>query len=210
MKNEAQNYEIKSYLQNEEVKIVDQAIDSQLYAHLVHYVSMYPMFFGWKNTEKSPRQFWHRNFVLPGTYENHYDPSAVDPKLNYENFVQNLNPISLVAEYIRQNYFNGNLMTRVWINVQTFGDEGDIHRDYDTKYYLTSKSAILYVQNTWEIDWGGDFVVFDENKEIMKSVLIKPNRLVVFNGCLQHAVRPMSRFSQEPRRALVFGCEVVK
>lgn len=202
--------EKKRFLDDSDIQIVDSALPEDLYNLALSYAEFMPLQHGWRNVNGSVRRFWHKNFVLPGTYKHHYTPEVVDPQMNYENFQKEMNPFSFVAEMIRHKYFNSTPFTRVWINVQDFGNEGDIHRDFNTDYCRTTKSAILYLQKSWDVDWGGDLAIFDEKGEIRKSILVKPNRLVVFNGCCRHSVRPLSRFCTEVRRALVFATEVVK
>ncbi|NCW85649.1 MAG: hypothetical protein EBV69_05905 [Oxalobacteraceae bacterium] len=94
------------------------------------------------------------------------------------------------------------------MNVQSFGDESVFHRDFPTEFMGTARSVILYLVDQWEIDWGGDLVVLNETGEIEAAALVKPGRVVLLNGCKRHAVRPISRYCNALRIALVFGAEV--
>jgi Rps23 Pro-64 3,4-dihydroxylase Tpa1-like proline 4-hydroxylase len=62
----------------------------------------------------------------------------------------------------------------------------------------------------WDRDWGGDFTVWNDADEIVRSVAIKPNRLVIFDGNPLHAARPLSRFAQDRRVVVAFGREVME
>ena len=190
--------------------VIDEFLEPGSYQALLHFSKNLQLLHGWKNRVDSPRDFWHRNFVLPGTYLNHYDPQAVNSQMNYKNFLASQPPeLVKVAEKIRNELFMGVEFTRVWINVQTFGDEGDLHRDFPIEFKATARAAILYLQDQWDVAWGGDLALFDDQNEISSCIRVKPNRLVLFNGCQTHSARPISRFCTEPRRSLVFACEVV-
>ena len=164
--------------------------------------------FGWRAHAQAPGTFWHRNFVLPGTHQHHYDDGAWNSDLSYESFLKNSGPFADVAEIVRREHFGDVALTRVWANFQTFGDESAFHRDFPAQYSKSARTAIWYPVMRWDRDWGGDFVTLDEEDEVSACTLIKPNRLVVFNGTHTHAARPISRYCNELRIAVSFGCEV--
>jgi hypothetical protein len=96
---------------------------------------------------------------------------------------------------------------RVYINGYTFGTDGYAHQD-DTWIPKTfgentlSETAIMYLNPTWNIDWCGETVVFEDN-EIIVSVLPKLGRVFVFDSNLWHASRPLSRICPALRSVLV-------
>ena len=77
--------------------------------------------FGWRAHAKAPGVFWHRNFVLPGSHQHHYDDGAWNPDLSYEAFSASASPLAEVAEIVRQKHFGGEAFTRVWANFQSLG-----------------------------------------------------------------------------------------
>lgn len=170
-----------------------------------------PLIHGWKAHGNAPGSFWHRNFVLPGSRRHHYDALAWHPELTFERLLAEASPLSSVARRIQARFFGNSEITRVWMNVQAFGAESAFHRDFPGEFDATARSVILYLVPRWERDWGGDLVVLGdegEGEEIEYAVLVKPGRVVSFAGCRRHSVRPISRYCNELRVALVFGSEV--
>lgn len=174
-----------------------------------------PIIHGWKAHGNAPGSFWHRNFVLPGSRRHHYDALVWRPDLTFDRLLAEDSPLSRIARQIQTRFFGRSEITRVWMNVQAFGDESAFHRDFPEEFATTARSVILYLVSRWDRDWGGDLVVLSdegegkEDGEIEYAVLIKPGRVVSFAGCRRHAVRPISRYCNELRVALVFGSEEV-
>lgn len=168
-----------------------------------------PLIHGWRAHSQAPGSFWHRNFVLPGSRPHHYDSKAWHPEMTFERLLAEESPLSIVARQIQARFFGNAEITRVWMNVQAFGDESAFHRDFPADFAATARSVILYPVPRWERDWGGDLVVLGEGGEIESAALVKPGRVVAIPGCAPHAVRPISRYCNELRLALVFGGEEV-
>jgi hypothetical protein len=165
--------------------------------------------FGWRAHASALGTFWHRNFVLPGTHLHHYDQGAWNPAMTYEAFVAADSPLAHVADIVRHQHFDGEPFTRIWANFQSFGDESAFHRDFPAQFAASARTAVWYPVSQWERDWGGDFVTLDPKGEVDACALVKPNRLVVFNGTQAHAARPISRYCGELRIAVSFATEVV-
>jgi hypothetical protein len=73
------------------------------------------------------------------------------------------------------------------------------------RYDLDNLSVVWYPMPAWDMDWAGDFTVWNDENEIVRSVAIKPNRLVIFDGNPPHAARPLSRFATERRVACLLA-----
>jgi SM-20-related protein len=57
----------------------------------------------------------------------------------------------------------------------------------------------------WKIDWGGETIFWDRGKrEIVKSILPKSNRLILFESNIWHGARPLSRYCSMLRITLMF------
>ena len=169
------------------------------------------LLFGWKGKSGAPGSFWHRNYVLERTFKNDYESVDSQGEMTYQRFLSSqANPLVELAQKVSIEYFNGLPLTRLWANVQTFGDESALHRDYPEEYRGQSKSLIWYPVNTWDPEWGGDIALFDEKKEIIASSCIQRDRAILFDGTTIHAARPMSRYCNIPRIAIAFGREVVE
>jgi hypothetical protein len=191
------------------MKVFDDAFSQNEIKNLREWLFAQNLLPGWRAHASAPGTFWHKNFVLPGTRAHHYDSKACNPELTFERLISGESPLSKVARDIKQRFFATSEITRVWANVQSFGDESAFHRDFPLEYSNSARSVILYAVDDWDKDWGGDLVVLNDDGEIKSAALVKPARLVVLDGCLRHAVRPISRYCNSLRVAVVFGTEVL-
>jgi SM-20-related protein len=190
------------------MQVVDEAIEPALAHATTAWLSGQTLRFGWKARSESAGTFWHRNYVLPGIHPHHYDNRAVDVAMTFERFVDANTPLSRVAQLISDRFFAGRALTRVWVNAQSFGDEAAIHRDFPQTYLGRSRTVVWYPVVDWDPEWGGDFCLFDDAREIVCSVVVRPNRAVVFDGTALHGVRPLSRYCPSLRVAISFGLEL--
>ena len=162
---------------------------------------------GWKATKEAQGAFWHRNYVLETKFENHYDSRATGESLTYEKLIQSDTMIAQLAQKMSERFFDGKPLTRVWVNVQAFGDEATVHFDFPMQFKGKARTVVWYPVPEWNADWGGDFALFDSNKEIIGSAVVKRDRAVVFDGTSMHAARPMSRYCNALRISVAFGLE---
>lgn len=101
-------------------------------------------------------------------------------------------------------------LVRVYSNGQTFGTDPTAHRDDPRVYrHLAGEenfpaTILMYMNDEWNKDWAGETVFFDDDNEIITSVLPKKGRAVVFDGTIMHAARPVSRYCRDLRQILVF------
>lgn len=90
----------------------------------------------------------------------------------------------------------------IYANGQTFGQDTSIHRDNKANPGLT---MIVFCNEHWPTSWGGELVFYDDSKEnIIKSVLPKSRRVVVFDGRIPHAARSPSLTCDQVRMTLAF------
>jgi SM-20-related protein len=90
----------------------------------------------------------------------------------------------------------------VYANGQTFGQDTIIHRDNKTHPGLT---VIVFCNEHWPTSWGGELVFYDDTKEnIIKAVLPKSRRIVIFDGRIPHAARSPSVKCDQVRMTLAF------
>lgn len=101
----------------------------------------------------------------------------------------------------------------IYFNGLTYGIEAHAHVDSYEKNFVT---AITYVCESWNSHWGGETVFFDGghstnpadnifySHDIIKSVLPRYNRIVLFDGTIVHAVRPLSKSFKGLRKTLMF------
>lgn len=90
----------------------------------------------------------------------------------------------------------------VYGNGQTFGQDTIIHRDNKKHPGLT---VIVFCNEHWPTSWGGELVFYDDKKEnIIKAVLPKSRRVVIFDGRIPHAARSPSVKCDQVRMTLAF------
>lgn len=95
---------------------------------------------------------------------------------------------------------------RAYTNVASFGDMLFTHTDCLPE--MGDLTALWYICDEWDIEWGGETVFYDQHGEIAASVRPRPGRLAMFDGSILHAGRPPSRICYKPRYtfAIKFEC----
>ena len=86
---------------------------------------------------------------------------------------------------------------RAYTNVASYGDMLFTHTDcLPDQHDLT---ALWYLCEKWDIEWGGETLFFDGNDEVACAVQPRPGRLVIFDGAIKHVGRPPNRICYAPR-----------
>lgn len=191
------------------MELSDDLMGKEFCLEFCQWLSCETLLFGWKAHKENPGTFWHRNYVLSAEFNNHYDPNALKNPLSYQRLLSTDSPIAQVAKTVSTKFFNGLPLTRVWVNVQSFGDEAGIHHDFPPEYSGKSRTVVWYPVPEWDPEWGGDFAVFNKQREIVASTVIKPDRAAIFDGTMLHAARPMSRYCKGLRISVAFGREEI-
>lgn len=96
---------------------------------------------------------------------------------------------------------------RAYTNVATYGDMLFTHTDcLPDQHDLT---ALWYLCERWDIEWGGETMFYDAQDEVACAVTPKPGRLVVFDGAIKHVGRPPNRICYAPRYTFAIKFERV-
>jgi len=91
---------------------------------------------------------------------------------------------------------------RAYVNGYTYGTDAGSHTDsHHLLKDVPMKTAIVYLNDEWDLDWGGETALF-ENGEIIRSVLPKPGRVFIFDSHMLHAARPLSKTFHGIRKIL--------
>lgn len=106
-------------------------------------------------------------------------------------------------ESFKEDGFNLKI-DRIIVNIYNHGDSSWLHRDTDSPLG-NCWTAILFMNEYWDINWGGDFITVKDN-EIYKASMATPGKFVLFRADLLHGARPVSREAQFPRIAIAFQC----
>lgn len=136
---------------------------------------------GWSGAPKEPYRHWAAYPPLEGEIQNVWE--MVNFSFKEDGF--NLRPDRVIA------------------NLFAHGDSSWIHRDCDSN---TAWTAIVYLNDRWDIDWGGETVIVEDG-EIIKSFAATPGKFILFKSNLLHGPRPVSREAPYPRFGLTFQCE---
>lgn len=96
---------------------------------------------------------------------------------------------------------------RAYTNVASFGDMLFTHTDCLPG--MGDLTALWYICDEWDIEWGGETVFFDQQGEIAASVRPRPGRLAMFDGSILHAGRPPNRICYKPRYTFAIKFERV-
>lgn len=94
---------------------------------------------------------------------------------------------------------------RAYTNVASYGDMLFSHTDcLPGQHELT---ALWYLCEHWDLEWGGETLFFDDAGEVAGAVIPKPGRLVVFDGAIRHVGRPPNRICYAPRYTFAIKLE---
>ena len=101
------------------------------------------------------------------------------------------------------------MLVEAYVNGYAYGNDAYAHVDTpgleankDNPNY-SAESMIFYINDFWHKDWAGETVIFDEEGDIVKSVLPKPGRVLIFDSTQYHCARPVTRACPELRKAFV-------
>jgi hypothetical protein len=88
------------------------------------------------------------------------------------------------------------------MNLFAHGDSSWLHTDSKSSKDWT---VILYMNDWWDIMWGGDTVIIEDN-EILHSCAPTPGKMFLFRSDLLHGASPVSREALFPRFGLTYQC----
>jgi hypothetical protein len=102
--------------------------------------------------------------------------------------------IQLASEFLGEKGIRTNGLERVYANFNLFGDFQFTHDDGDVW------TALVFVNSRWNQDWGGEFLIYEDGEQpIALAVPVRPGRMVIFDGQLEHRGGVPSKFCVEAR-----------
>lgn len=156
--------------------------------------------FGWKSNNFKTHDLGHwNNLILPHSSYFVFDHGKMP-------FIEKHPNVKAIWNEI-QKQIGKKCLIRAYINAYTFGTDAYFHKDDDKLHdgkTVVSKTAIVYLNNEWNPDWGGETTILGDDKEIEYSVFPKKNRVLFFDSQLVHSARPLSRSCPILRAVLVF------
>lgn len=119
--------------------------------------------------------------------------------------------LNLLWEEIKKHLPKNIRLHRAYINAHTYGIEDVIHQDdLELNKGLT---VIVYLCNDWYPEWFGQTLFFEttdkHNNEIIKSILPKFNRVLIFDTKTPHCISPLSRKFSGVRLTCMYKVELL-
>lgn len=149
---------------------------------------------------------WNADWYLQGTDYNLSDRNDRGWSLTkYMNLRDEKNPIyeNILNKVSQLTKLQGYTMARCLRNAYKYSDVIGLHKDIG--YDIT---VLLFGNNEWKLSWGSETIFTNEeseNSEIIKSVIPKPGRLLMFDSLIPHTGRVPSSSFPHYRYSLVYN-----
>ncbi|TMQ18268.1 MAG: hypothetical protein E6J90_20555, partial [Deltaproteobacteria bacterium] len=180
---------------HDEIAVLDDFLPPDIYQKLVWFVANEAMSYGTRsNSRTDPHGHWSRRFVTAG----HFNLADVSYLLDG---VEEFAAIHAAWDFIKRTHLEDGVLLRCYLNGYTYGTDGYFHSDSGRP---DEHTAILFMNGEWDPDWAGETVFLDQRGDIIRAVLPKRNRAVIFPSRLLHTGRGVSRKCVELRQTLVF------
>jgi SM-20-related protein len=180
---------------SDDIIVMDNFLPTSVFEDLSRFISMEPLTYGSRsNFRTDPHGHWSRNFAA-GDRFNLADVAS-DLEKNQEAA-----SVHSAWKFLRETCLPSNILIRCYVNGYTYGTDGYFHADSERPDEHTS---IVYLNDYWEPDWAGETVFLGKDGDIIKAVLPKGNRAVIFPAAIQHAGRSVSRKCMVLRQTLIF------
>lgn len=180
---------------DKEIAVLDGMIDADMQDCLVNNLSKSVWRFGWPvNDSYFSRQCWH--VFIAGRRRPERMSCEAELTGDWEclwKFWRGLKRESLPPVKLMGVYANG----------QTCGQDAPIHRDnWGNEKGVT---VLIFCNPFWATSWGGELVFYDDAKvDVIKSVLPKPGRVVIFDGSIPHAAKSPALSCDQLRMTIAF------
>lgn len=158
--------------------------------------------YGWKSNVSKEYDHGHwNNTILPDSKVMNYDQNQL-------HYIEHHPAIAELWSHITDTIGERTLV-RAYVNGYTFGTDAYYHKDdiwlqQEFGEDVVSETVLIYLNEEWNRDWGGETNFIDDNDEIIASVLPKRNRCVVFDSDMWHRATSVSRSCPELRSVIVF------
>jgi SM-20-related protein len=190
------------------VDLSDDVLANELANKLIDAVSWMPLYFlnRWE-------QFRSHELDMHWYYPIAFSDNAYgdDVEKQLVALDEQLQPIAECWEAIKRSH-NG-VAVRLYecmLSANAFGTEGRTHHDVaDIESRPLHRTAIVFCNREWKIEWAGETLVFDEANEVIAAVVPKPGRVLKISGDPIHVGRSVSKTCPSDRRVLVFKYWVV-
>ena len=129
-----------------------------------------------------------------------------EPYRHWASYPEQTGLIKKIWDFINESLVDDGIFVkpeRAILNLYNHGDSSWYHKDSDNPDDWT---VILFLNDHWDINWGGDFSLAQDN-EIIQSFSPTPGKFIAFKSNILHAARPVSREAPYPRFGLAYQCK---
>ena len=184
------------------VEVLDNLISESLRDSVIEAVSWMPMHF-LNRWEEFKSHELDMHWYYPVAYSD--KPFEIDVEPDLRALDESLQPIVQCWEKIKASHDYPVWLYECMLSANTFGTEGRVHQDIaELNEHPRHRTALVYCNKKWNINWAGELIVFDENNEVSAAVIPKPGRVIKISGDPTHVGRSVSRICPTDRRVLVF------
>lgn len=182
---------------DDDICVIDDAVTGEEQSKILQQLNGARWRYGWPvNDAPYVRPCWHSFVAGSKRLEQR---CAHDELLEHEQW-------QFLAAFwtrVKEAHMPSATLLGVYANGQTFGQDSPIHRD--NKANENGRTIVMFCNEHWASSWGGELVFYDHSKEnIIKSVLPKPGRIVIFNGHVPHSARSPAATCDRLRMTLAF------
>lgn len=179
----------------DEILVLDDFLPPDIHQDLVRFVANETMSYGSRsNSRTDPHGHWSSRLVTAGRH-NLADVSYL---LAGE---EQIAAVNVAWKFLNSTHLRNSVLIRCYLNGYTYGTDGYFHSDSER---ADEHTAIVFMNDEWEPDWAGETVFLDDRGDIVRAVLPKKNRAIIFPARLLHAGRGVSRKCVELRLTLIF------
>jgi hypothetical protein len=113
-------------------------------------------------------------------------------------------PFFLRLRAIAEKMFPGDSLRdlRAYVNNAVYGDSYYIHRDCPVE--CQNVTVLYYANLTWQADWGGETLFYNDENDAVLAVSPRPGRLVVGRGSILHRATVPTRGCYEERLTIAY------
>jgi SM-20-related protein len=167
------------------IDVIDGAVSADLVNTLDQIVRMPIWKHGIKSGTQDPFSFWFAQFADSEEALDRFSPE-----------------LSALWQAAKQRLGNGQVMRLAYANGQTYGQSGEIHTDTNDPGH---KTVVYYCNAYWQPNWGGETIFYTpDHSDIIRAVMPKPGRLLIFDSNIPHAGRDPARLCPVMRVTVTF------
>ena len=169
----------------EAIEVIDGVVPAELVQTLDQIIRMPIWKHGIKSATNDPFSFWFADFAK-----------------GEESLRQFSTEIYSLWQCAKPLLKGGHSLAHAYANGQTYGQAGEIHTDTNDAGY---KTVVYYCNAFWQTNWGGETIFYNADRsDIVRAVLPKPGRLLIFDSNIPHAGRDPGRLCPVMRVTVTF------